>query len=108
MPDDPEDVDPHLVRERTRMAWIRTAIAFAAVGGALLKVNVPAGAAVLALSPVIWLTGRTSVRATSDRLLPVQLRLITLAVILTALVVLLVVLFGHTNAGFHAPAHQPR
>ena len=45
-----EDFDPGLARERTRLAWTRTAIAFAAVGAALLKSHLVAGLTVLGLA----------------------------------------------------------
>ena len=38
--DDPEERDPGLARERTSLAWMRTALSFAAVGGVALKANV--------------------------------------------------------------------
>ena len=41
--DDDEDGDPGLARARTSMAWTRTALSFAAVGGVLLKKDVIAG-----------------------------------------------------------------
>ena len=102
--DDPEDVDPHQARERTKLAWTRTAIAFAAVGGAVLKTNIIAGAVVLALAPLIWLTGHMARGGSSGRARPTELRLITLAVIAVALVVLVIALTGH-KPGFHPPAH---
>ena len=37
LPDDPEDLDPGLARERTMLAWVRTGIAFAAVGAVMLR-----------------------------------------------------------------------
>jgi uncharacterized membrane protein YidH (DUF202 family) len=101
--DDPEDVDPGLARHRTQLAWVRTAIAFAAVGGAVLKTNIAAGAAVLALAPVIALTGRFSKRSAPGRPRPGRLLLATAAVTTVALVVLTVVLLGHgRSAGFRA------
>jgi uncharacterized membrane protein YidH (DUF202 family) len=48
-PDDPEDMQPGLARERTAMAWTRTAISFAATGAAILKNHVIAGVIVFAL-----------------------------------------------------------
>lgn len=102
--DDPEDVDPSLTRERTRLAWTRTAIAFAAVGGAVLKTNIAAGAIVLTLAPLIWLTGRVSRGGADGQAHPGELRLITLAIIAVALVVLVIALTGH-KPGFHPPAH---
>lgn len=91
--DDMEDADPGLARERTGLAWTRTAISFAALGGALLKTTPPAGTLVLAMSAVVWGLGRMSRR--SER--PKSPRwhrhlLITLTVTLVALVALAMVL----------------
>ena len=55
--DGPEDLDPGLARERTSLAWTRTAISFAAVGGVVLKNDVVAGLVILATTPVIWRLG---------------------------------------------------
>lgn len=57
-PDDIEDIDPGLARERTELAWTRTAISFAAVGGTLLKYRPVAGIPILILSALIWEIGR--------------------------------------------------
>lgn len=57
---DMEDTDPGLARERTGLAWTRTAISFAALGGAVLKTTAPVGALVLAMSAVVWGLGRMS------------------------------------------------
>jgi uncharacterized membrane protein YidH (DUF202 family) len=105
-PDDPEDADPGLARQRTRLAWNRTAIAFAAVGGATVRVNVPAGVTVLAAAPLIWLAGRhLSRHLHSGRARPGVLLLTTVAVTAVALAVLLAVLFGHGSPhGFHPPS----
>ena len=56
--EDMEELDPGLARERTELAWRRTAISYAALGAALLKASPPAGALVLAASALIWGTGR--------------------------------------------------
>jgi uncharacterized membrane protein YidH (DUF202 family) len=96
--DDWEDVDPGLARRRTQLAWVRTAIAFAAVGGAVLKTNIAAGATVLALAPVIALTGRFSRHSAPGQARPGHLLLTTAAVTTVALVVLVVVLLGHGNS----------
>jgi uncharacterized membrane protein YidH (DUF202 family) len=58
--EDMEDMDPGLARERTNLAWTRTAISFAALGGALLKTTPPAGVLVLSLSVLVWSLGRMS------------------------------------------------
>ncbi len=39
---DMEERDPGLARERTALAWTRTAISVAALGGAMLKTNLAA------------------------------------------------------------------
>ena len=103
-PDDPEDLDPGLARERTRLAWLRTAISFAAVGLAVLKINVPGGIAVLALVPLIWQAGRTSGRAAAGRGRPRQLLLAAVAVTAVALVALVIVLAHASSPGFHPPS----
>jgi uncharacterized membrane protein YidH (DUF202 family) len=81
---DPEDRDPGLARERTALAWTRTAISFAAVGGVVLKKDVVPGLILLALAPVIWQLGRLPHHR------PGQLRLVTLTIIAVSLVALLV------------------
>lgn len=55
---DMEERDPGLARERTALAWTRTAISIAALGGAMLKTNPPAGLLVLAMSVPVWWLGR--------------------------------------------------
>ena len=59
VPDDPEDRDPGLARERTSLAWTRTAISFAALGAAMLRVSLT-GLLVLAAAGAIWGVGRLS------------------------------------------------
>jgi len=91
-PNDLQDPQPGLARERTQLAWIRTAISFAAVGVAILKTNPPAGLIVLAMCPLIWTLGRLSgdraVRGDRRN----RLRLITIGVTAVSLVTLVVVL----------------
>lgn len=58
--DDPEEREPGLARERTSLAWTRTAVSFAALGGAVLKENVITGLIILAIAPVVWHLGRVS------------------------------------------------
>jgi uncharacterized membrane protein YidH (DUF202 family) len=83
-PDDLEDRDPGLVRARTALAWTRTAISFAAVGGVVLKKDVVPGLILLAVAPVIWQLGRLPHHR------PGQLRLVTATIVAVALVALLV------------------
>jgi uncharacterized membrane protein YidH (DUF202 family) len=55
---DMEERDPGLARERTALAWTRTGISVAALGGAILKTNPLAGVLVLAMSVLVWGIGR--------------------------------------------------
>ena len=104
---DPEDRDPGLARQRTQLAWVRTAIAFAALGGAVLKTNIAAGLTVLAMVPVIWLTGHLSKHAVPGKPRPGHLLVTAVAVTVVALVVLAIVLLGHGRSpGFHFPVHS--
>ena len=82
-PDD-EDGDPGLARARTSMAWTRTALSFAAVGGVVLKEDLIPGLLILAAVPVIWQLGRLT------HYLPGRLRLGTVTIVAVALVALAV------------------
>jgi uncharacterized membrane protein YidH (DUF202 family) len=86
MTDDPEDRDPGMARERTSLAWIRTALSFAAVGGAVLKKDVVPGLIILSVVPVVWQLGRISHHR------PGRLKLITVMIVGLAAVSLAVAL----------------
>jgi len=83
--DDPAP-DPGLARVRTTLAWTRTALSFAAVGGVVLKREVIPGLILLALAPAVWLLGRLAY----DR--PGKLRLVTATIVAVALIALVVAL----------------
>jgi uncharacterized membrane protein YidH (DUF202 family) len=87
-PGEPPDIDPGLARERTSLAWTRTAISFAAVGGVVLKKEVVPGLVLLFIAPVIWEVGRRAYRR------PGRLKIVT-ATIVAVCVVALVVAFTH-------------
>ena len=85
-PGPPEGLDPALARERTTLAWTRTAISFAAVGGVVLKRDVIPGLILLALAPAVYLLGRLASRR------PAKFKLVTATIVAVALVALLVAL----------------
>jgi uncharacterized membrane protein YidH (DUF202 family) len=105
-PDDPEDIDPGMARQRTRLAWVRTTIAFAALGGAVLKTNIPAGITVLAMTPLVILTGQLSKHSAPGRARPGYLLATAVAITAVAVGVLILVLLGHGRSlGYHPPTH---
>lgn len=82
------------------MAWTRTALAFAAVGGVILKTSVPAGLAVLATCPLVWAAGRLggpSPRAAAGAgpaPFVRRFRLVTITIVVVAMVALVVSVFA--------------
>lgn len=100
-PTDGQEGDPGLAYERTQLAWTRTAISFAAVGAAILRASLAAGAIVVAMSMAIWVLGRLaarngrSPRAASAATRRRTLQLITAATTLVALTALVLALVSH-------------
>ena len=84
--DDHEDADPGLARVRTSLAWTRTALSFAAVGGVMLKKDIIPGLLILATALVIWRVGRLDYHRRG------RLKLVTATVVAVALVALVVAL----------------
>jgi uncharacterized membrane protein YidH (DUF202 family) len=78
--------DAGLARERTSLAWTRTAISFAAVGGVVLKRDVIPGLILLALAPSVYVLGRLAYRR------PGKLKLVTGTIVAVAVVALVVAL----------------
>ena len=99
----PEESDPGLARERTSLAWTRTAISFAALGGVVLKENVITGLIILAVVPLIWRLGRLSRSGAPPSRLPVvgrtRIRVITVSIVGVSLLSLLVAVLGPAVPG---------
>ncbi len=85
---DQEDGDPGLAGARTSLAWTRTALSFAAVGGVVLKKDVVAGLVIMATVPVVWELGRLAREHPGRR----RLRLVTVTIVAVAAVALAVAL----------------
>ncbi len=101
--DDIEDRDAGLARERTDLAWTRTAISFIALGTAMLHTNTIAGALVIAAGAAVWLMGHLSARSARGADHPERRRtvqLITAATTLTAIVALALALLAPGD-GYH-------
>ena len=106
--DDPEERDSGLARERTSLSWTRTAIAFAAVGGTVLKENLATGLIILVIAPVIWQLGRVSrgmfpgARGAPPAMTEVsatRLFLITVSIVGVALLCLVIAILGRSAPG---------
>ncbi len=82
--EDQEDGDPGLAGARTSLAWTRTALSFAAVGGVVLRKDVVAGLVIMAAAPVIWRLGHLNYH------LPSRLKLVTATIVAVSLVALAV------------------
>jgi uncharacterized membrane protein YidH (DUF202 family) len=105
---DLEGLPPSLAKERTELAWTRTVIAFAAVGGAILKANIAAGLTVIALALLIWGVGRALPGPGTSGAAPGRLRMVAVTVTGVSLVALAVAFFGHGAArGLPSPGPTP-
>ncbi len=87
--EDLEDLDPGLARERTWLAWCRTAISLVAVGVAVLRISPVDGAPLLAMTLLVWAAGR---RHVATELRPDARRTRRSAVRVTALITVLIAL----------------
>jgi uncharacterized membrane protein YidH (DUF202 family) len=98
-PDDPEESDPGLAKERTHLAWTRTAISFAAAGAAILKTHVVPGAIVIGLGLVAWSLRRVFPAGTDTANLRRRLLIVTIVVTAVAVVALTLTIFA-SGPGF--------
>jgi uncharacterized membrane protein YidH (DUF202 family) len=81
---------------RTRLAWTRTAVGFAAIGGVMLKLSPIGGSVVLVLSLPIWAVARHADGPELDAATARALRLVTVTIVVTALAALVVAIFGRS------------
>jgi hypothetical protein len=98
-PDDIEDTDPGRARERTELAWTRTAISFTALGALILKNDPYPGVLILALSALIWELGRLARRQGAGPARSRHLLLIAAAVTSVSIVALVISLLGPEPGG---------
>ena len=99
-PEDIDDADPGLARERTKLAWTRSSVSFAAVGILILKTRPLIGAPLLVLSAVIWSIGLT--RRTPGRagVAPKRVTFVMICVLVIAALALTLALTAHSPHGF--------
>lgn len=103
-PDDIEFTDTGLARARTRLAWTRSAVSFAAIGVVIVKDRPLAGAPLLVLGVFVLALGRLT-RFPGDRSYGAdagahrRVVLVTTGVIVVALTALAVALLGHSAQG---------
>jgi uncharacterized membrane protein YidH (DUF202 family) len=96
---DPEEVDSGLSQERTELAWHRTGIGFAALGGAVIKTAPVVGLLILASSVPIFVLARTARRGPPADGPELRRSLLVITVVVTALSLVALVL------AFFAPDH---
>jgi uncharacterized membrane protein YidH (DUF202 family) len=97
--DDIEDIDPGLARERTELAWHRTAISFAALGGAILRSRPAAGVPILIISAVVWKLGRLPRAPAAGDVRSQRLLLITITITGMSVAALIVSFLGAGSGG---------
>lgn len=78
-----EGRDPGLARERTELAWNRTAVSFIALGAAIVKSRPPAGLVVLAMGALVFILAHRS-RPGSGRRRPLLLITATVTAVAAA------------------------
>jgi len=99
-PEDMEDSDPGLARERTKLAWTRSSISFAAIGVLILKTRPLIGAPLLILSAVIWSIGLTQRTPGQAGVARKRVLFVMICVLVIAAVALTIALAGRSPHGF--------
>lgn len=96
-----QPLDPGLARERTSLAWTRSAIAFAAIGAGITKTRPLVGAPLLVFSAVIYVIGRS--RRTPDLagLAPRRVLTVAISVTVVAVAALIIALIEQKAPGLH-------
>jgi hypothetical protein len=98
-PEQARSPDPGLSQERTSLAWTRSAIAFAAIGGAILKTRPLVGAPLLLFSAVIWLIGRAGRTPGRAGLAPRRVLTVAISVTVVAIAALIIALAEQSAPG---------
>lgn len=100
---EPEESAVGQALERTSLSWTRTALAFAALGGVVLKDNVITGLIILAVVPLIWRLGRLPRSGSPPHGLPTvggrRIRMITVSIVGVSLLSLFVAVLGPSVPG---------
>jgi len=99
VPEDIEDADPGLARERTKLAWTRSSVSFAAIGVLILKTRPLVGAPLLILSAVIWSIGLVRRRPGLAGVAPKRVLFVAICVLVIAAAALVLALTAHSSHG---------
>jgi uncharacterized membrane protein YidH (DUF202 family) len=100
-PPDSQPSDPGLARERTSLAWTRSAIAFAAIGAAITRTRPIVGTPLLGFSAVIWLIGRARRTPGLAGLAPRRVLTVAISVTVVAIAALIIALAEQSAPGLH-------
>jgi uncharacterized membrane protein YidH (DUF202 family) len=100
VPEDIEETDPGLARERTKLAWTRSSVSVAAIGVLIMKTRPLVGAPLLILSAIIWSIGLVRRQPGRAGLAPKRVLFVAICVLVIGIVALTLALIGHSPHGF--------